>query len=402
MEQGLSLERLEEAGFTEEVFRQLIRAEENLCPHVDVNPAMSIDESIAAVKDYDPSWYRFASVWRRLRNCLLDRSMNRVRVRANHLILAWKSKIRSIPWDPENDRPKVPILILSGTMRREVIEQFISVDEWHDVEVEPHPDAVIKQSNLKGSKSECLYGSTEKRREEGETDQRKIKSAETVRGTVSKVAQERPLITFKELAGQIDGDGWFNAIAGRNDWEGLDLVIYGRPLAHFFDVEDRARAIFCDDPKPIQHLHGQWYPRRRVARQGDGYGEMEYHPDARVEVVRWLMCEGEIMQAVGRSRYIRHPVNLLILNETVLPLPINRVVSRHRLHPEWRAFERSRVIPKSEREMERLWPNICSDHRTATRLRDERLREVEDWLQVKYRRNPKAKCPRHGWTIRMH
>ena len=391
VEQGLSLERLEEEGFTEEVFRQLIRAEEELRPIVDVNPAMSVEQSVAAVEGYDPSWYRFASVWRRLRDCLVTRSMNRVRVSSDYLVMAWKSGIKNIPWDSENDRPKVPVLILSGTMCRKVIEQFIRIDEWHEIEVEPHPDAVIEQSDLRGSKSECLYGSTEKRREDGETDPQKIKSAESVREIVAKVAGERPLITYKELAEQVRTTGWFYAIAGRNDWKGLNLVVYGRPLAHFLDVEDQARAIFCDDRQPIEHLRGQWYPRRRVARRGYGYGEMEYHPDARVEAVRWRMCEGEIMQAIGRSRYLRYPVNVLILSETVLPLRIDRVVSRHRLHPEWRAFEQSRVIPMSVREMARLWPTICADHRTGARLRDERRREVRDWLLVEYRRNPRAK-----------
>jgi len=374
----LTLERLLAAGFTADVCRMLIKAEEELRPRVEITPDMSPKATSSALVDYDEAWHRYASVWRRLRDCIEKGSMNRIRIisekgRPTRLNLAWKTPLKGIPWDNETGRPKIPVLVLSGTMRRPIIEQFLPVDEWHEIDVAPHPGAVIEQSDLRGSKSECLYGSTPERRAprekggDGEDDRDKINAAKAVRSLVEAAAGDDVLITFKELEEQIGADAHFCAVEGINAFSGRDLVVYGRPLPHHRQMETEARAIFCDDPEPIREIRSAWYPKRPVARRGEGFGYAEYHPDPRVEDVRWMTCEGEIMQAVARCRYVRHPVKVRVLNDTPLPLRIGRVTSRHRLHPQWQELEAGKVLPLSQNEYLRLWPSIFTDKRTADR-----------------------------------
>ena len=381
LSEGLTLDRLEAAGFTGDVCRMLVKAEEEFRPRIEVTPDMSPTATSGALVDYDEAWHRYASVWRRLRDCIETGSMNRIRVisekgRPVRLNLAWKSPIKGIPWDNETGRPKIPVLVLSGTMRRSIIEQFLPVDEWHEIDVAPHPDAVIEQSDLRGSKVESLYASTPERRApveqggKGENDRQKMKAAEAVRALVKEAAAGDVLITFKELEEQISGDGHFFAVEGINAFSGRDLVVYGRPLPHYRQMESEARAIFCDDPGPIREIRSAWYPKRAVARRGEGFGYAEYHPDSRVEDVRWMTCEGEIMQAVHRARPVRHPVKVRIFNDTPLPIRIDRVISRYRLHPQWAELEAGKVLPLSQNEYLRLWPSIFTDKRTAARYAD--------------------------------
>jgi hypothetical protein len=80
-----------------------------------------------------------------------------------------------------------------------------------------------------------------------------------------------------------------------------------------------------------------------------------------------MTCEGEIMQAVARARYVRHPVKVRILSDTPLPLRIDRVTSRYRLHPQWAELESGQVLPLSQNEYLRLWPAVFKDKRTADR-----------------------------------
>ena len=310
------------------------------------------------------------------------------------LSLAWKSPIKGIPWDNQAGRPKMPVLVLSGTMRRSIIEQFLPVDEWHEIDVAPHPGAVIEQADLSGAKAECLYGSTPERRAPrdeggmGEDDKDKIKAAQAVRSLVKDASGDDVLITYKELEEQIGADAHFYAVEGINAFSGSDLVVYGAPLPRPRVMETQARAIFCDDQEPIREIKSVWYPKRPVARRGQGYADAYYHPDPRVEDVRWMTCEGEIMQAVARSRYVRYPVKVRILNDTPLPLRIDRVTTRHRVHPQWAELESGKVLPLSQNEFLRLWPALFKDSRTGGRYANdnkERFHEERAAFLIEYR-----------------
>jgi len=97
------------------------------------------------------------------------------------------------------------------------------------------------------------------------------------------------------------------------------------------EVERMAAIIFAADVQKVD----DWYPVKAGARlMADGTGrfaEFERHPDDRVEAVRWLICEAEIQQAIGRVRGVRrtadNPVRVIVLNGVDLgPTAIDQLI----------------------------------------------------------------------------
>lgn len=133
-------------------------------------------------------------------------------------------------------------------------------------------------------------------------------------------SQGRALPPFLKLA-------HFNALAGRDQWRDVTAaVIVGRPMPRPSEVELMAgiltgRAIEQTVPE------GEWYPAATVtlaARSGQAVTvEAERHPNATAEAVRSLICEGELMQAVGRvrgvNRSVADPVEVILLGNVPVP-----------------------------------------------------------------------------------
>lgn len=393
--EGLSLDALRDAGLTPDVFSDLAKAEEALAPSIEVTPRMSEKESLQRLKTYDGSWRRYANAWAQLKAFMETGSTNRVRViDGKTLSLAWKEPPRAIPWDDDNDRPAVPVILLSGTMRRGIIEQVLPVDEWHDIEVTPHPETEILQCPIKGTMTQLLYGTSAERMESGETDVKKVVKAQKLLATIDallKTDDALVLLTFKELREQIGHNdaGHYFALEGLDRFKGRNLLVVGRPLPSPRVPEQIARALYCDDPQPIRHIKQPWYSKRGVMYRGvNDCGLAEYHPDPRVEDIRWSLCEGEMMQAIARSRYVRQAVKVIILAGTPLPIPIDRIIPTNRLHPQWRELEGASFRLVSQNEYVRLWPDIFRDGRNACRFIDG---EVHNWassnlaLLVEYR-----------------
>ena len=154
---GLTMERVEAAGFTVDICRMLIKAEEDLRPSVDITPDMSQEAVLAVTKDVSTEWMDYVYVWRRLRDCIKFRSMNRICQTKEHLFLNWMIKPGSIPWDREHDRPAIPILIMDGTMRRELVEQVFPFDAYHEIEVDPCAGAhIIQRPSKARSRNACM------------------------------------------------------------------------------------------------------------------------------------------------------------------------------------------------------------------------------------------------------
>jgi len=80
---------------------------------------------------------------------------------------------------------------------------------------------------------------------------------------------------------------------------------------------------------------GEYYPKIPVGRlMADGTGRRALasrHPDPLVEAVRFAICEGELVQAVGRGRGVRRtaeaPLDVLILTNVPLRIPVDRLIA---------------------------------------------------------------------------
>jgi hypothetical protein len=69
-------------------------------------------------------------------------------------------------------------------------------------------------------------------------------------------------------------------------------------------------------------------PVGRLMVDGSGRRALAYrHPDPLAEAVRFAICEGELMQAVGRGRGVRRraetPLEVLILTDVPIPIPVD-------------------------------------------------------------------------------
>ena len=78
----------------------------------------------------------------------------------------------------------------------------------------------------------------------------------------------------------------------------------------------------------------RWFDRiTRGIRLKDGTGyavEGDVHPDPMAEAIRWQICEGELVQAIGRARGVNRtaatPLAVDIMADVVLPLTVDEVV----------------------------------------------------------------------------
>jgi putative DNA primase/helicase len=134
----------------------------------------------------------------------------------------------------------------------------------------------------------------------------------------------------------------FNAIRGLDRWKDVDLlIVVGRTEAPPQAVELLAEVIFQEDVHSLPA--GEYYLRRPVGLTMAGPKDhspavqASYHPDERVEAVRWLITEAELMQAIGRGRGLRrteaNPLQVDIINTVPLPLRVDDVFSWREAQP---------------------------------------------------------------------
>jgi putative DNA primase/helicase len=129
-----------------------------------------------------------------------------------------------------------------------------------------------------------------------------------------------------------------NAVAGIDRWGGVQrLVVVGRTLPRPGDVERLAEAL--TGAAVVQRVSR--YERRDSAIQlADGSSvtaEVDFHPDPVAEAIRWQICEGELIQIIGRgrgsSRSAAKLLDVLVLTDRPLPLEVQQAVTWESLRP---------------------------------------------------------------------
>ena len=105
------------------------------------------------------------------------------------------------------------------------------------------------------------------------------------------------------------------------------LVVVGRTAPPPAAVERLAEAL---TGAAVPLLSG-WYQRAEAMREMTGpqmlAAEADRHPDLIAEAIRWQICEGELLQIIGRGRGVNRrekvtPLDVLVLTDVALPLPI--------------------------------------------------------------------------------
>lgn len=154
----------------------------------------------------------------------------------------------------------------------------------------------------------------------------------------------------------------FNNVAGLDQYRAVrGLIVVGRTLPSPVAVEALAGAITGRDIEKAE----PWYPkpvRGLRTRDGSAAGlECETHPDPVADACRWQICEGELMQALGRARGVnRTAADLLdidIIANVVLPLTVD-VAEPWNPPGEEIEMQIEGIVLDSAADMAAAWPEI--------------------------------------------
>lgn len=156
---------------------------------------------------------------------------------------------------------------------------------------------------------------------------------------------------------------YFNNIAGIDRYGHVrGLMVIGRTIPAPDAVEALAGALTGIEPITIPD--GEWYGKtvRGIRTTGAPVGiEADVHPDPLAEACRYQICEGELIQAIGRPRGVNRtaatPLDIDILANVCLPITVNEVAQ---WSPPNEAVEMAAdgVILDSAADMTVAWPGV--------------------------------------------
>lgn len=154
----------------------------------------------------------------------------------------------------------------------------------------------------------------------------------------------------------------FNNVAGLDQYRAVrGLIVVGRTLPSPLAVEALAGAITGKDIEKAD----PWYPKPVKGlrtRDGSTAGmECETHPDPVADACRWQICEGELMQALGRARGVNRttadPLDIDIIANVVLPMTVDVAEP---WNPPGEEIEMliEGVVLDSAADMAAAWPSV--------------------------------------------
>jgi putative DNA primase/helicase len=167
----------------------------------------------------------------------------------------------------------------------------------------------------------------------------------------------------------------FNTLSGLDRWGGIGgMVVLGRTLPAPRTVELNAMALTGREPAPNPEDAGWWYPmvERRVRLAGDRTAPlaMEEHADPIAEAVRWCICEGELIQAMGRGRGVNRsaatPLEIDLLTDVVLPVTVDTLVPWSDLRPTRRdLMALTGIVLENAADMAACFPELWPTREAA-------------------------------------
>ena len=167
----------------------------------------------------------------------------------------------------------------------------------------------------------------------------------------------------------------FNALSGLDRWGGIGgMVVLGRTLPAPRTVELIAMALTGRVPAPNPEDAGWWYPmterRLRLADDRTVPLAMEEHADPIAEAVRWSICEGELIQAMGRGRGVNRtaatPLEIDLLTDVVLPVAVDALVPWSDLRPTRRdLMALTGIVLENAADMAACFPELWPTREAA-------------------------------------
>ncbi len=152
------------------------------------------------------------------------------------------------------------------------------------------------------------------------------------------------------------------------------MIVLGRTLPAPRTVELIAIALTGRVPLPNPEEAGWWYPmaERRLRLAGDRTVPltMETHADPIAEAVRWSICEGELIQAIGRGRGVNRSagtaLEIDLLTDVVLPVTADGLVHWSDLKPTRRdLMALSGIVLDNAADMAACFPDLWPTREAA-------------------------------------
>lgn len=160
----------------------------------------------------------------------------------------------------------------------------------------------------------------------------------------------------------------FNALSGLDRWrEVAGMMVLGRTLPAPGTVEALAAALTNRSPVACNGDGAWWYARveRRIALAAGGVHAVagEQHPDPTAEAVRWAICEGELVQAIGRGRGVNRtaetPLEIDLLTDVVLPVDVHEVLTWEEVRPtDHDIMASTGVVLENAADMAKAFPEL--------------------------------------------
>lgn len=175
----------------------------------------------------------------------------------------------------------------------------------------------------------------------------------------------------------------YNALSGLDRWGQIGgMIVLGRTLPAPRAVELLATALTGREPAANPEEAGWWYPmvERRVRLAGARTAPLatEEHADPIAEAIRWSICEGELIQAMGRGRGVNRTAETVLeidlLTDVVLPVTVDALVPWSELRPTRRdLMALSGIILENASDMAACFPEFWP---SADAARQDRSRSV--------------------------
>jgi putative DNA primase/helicase len=299
------------------------------------------------------------------------------------LKLRWRSRIRA-GWAGE-----APILHLDATLRPELVRTYLPLIDIGAPVVARQPHVRIRQVTGSPTSARALTPAPDARERERKAS---VSHLRDLRAWIALRAQQcrRPgaainllvigqkaAIDVLRVAGlppRVEAVH-FNALSGLDRWGGIGgMIVLGRTLPAPRTVELLAMALTGRVPTPNPQEAGWWYQleERRLRLAGDRTAPMamETHADPIAEAVRWSICEGELIQAMGRGRGVNRSAETVLeidlMTDVVLPVTVDALVPWSQIRPARRdLMTLAGIVLENASDMATCFPELWPTREAA-------------------------------------
>lgn len=394
-----------------------------LVKRLGLYPGMSGDELRAAMKkrkliDNIKHTRRVIRIWGEVRNVLEHKKIEvsgrlRLMQDGGQRVVDWRgiSKIR--------EQFRVPTLLLDATLPDlEVLKVYHSqVERVADIRVAMPPAVSIKQVIGAPTSSSKLVEPRGKNTEQTVEKHRQEIRRYILKRWIETGRQATLVICQQEVENWLRGKlpenialEHFNNITGVDKYKDVRLeILVGRVAPGPVAIEAIAGALSGAQPVLIKDKMGYTgYPQVKrgiqIAGKKIGRGvEGDQHPDPFAECIRWLICEGELLQALGRARGVNRdascPLDIDILSNVVLPVTVDEV-SNWEVPSLFYATAVDGVMPVAPVDMVKLRPDLWPNITAANRSLGKGVPTLPGFERVAYQVSGARMKPRHAWFDR--